>query len=241
MHAIEEIARRHGLSIIEDSAHAPGASLEGRALGAWGTIGCFSFFSNKNMAIGEGGMLVTNCDDLAEKMRLLRSHGMTSLTWNRHKGHAFTYDVVDLGYNYRIDEIRAALGLTQLRKLAANNQRRAEITYRYWQEFDGSGFGLPFRSVSSTPESDPAYHIFPILLPGALQRDAFMTALRQAGIQSSIHYPPIHKFSYYQQRYPGINLPITEKAADREVTLPLFPSMSEKDINSVVSAAHAAL
>jgi dTDP-4-amino-4,6-dideoxygalactose transaminase len=121
MPEIMALAQRHGLTVIEDAAHAPGASLAGKALGTWGETGCFSFFSNKNLSTGEGGMLTTDDDAVAEKVRLLRSHGMTSLTWDRHKGHAYTYDVTDLGYNYRIDEIRAALGLEQLEEAGENN------------------------------------------------------------------------------------------------------------------------
>ena len=108
IHEIRAIADRHGLALIEDAAHAPGAALAGRSLGAWGEVACFSFFSNKNLSTGEGGMLVTDREDIAEKVRLLRSHGMTSVTWDRHQGHAYSYDVVDLGYNYRSDEIRSA-------------------------------------------------------------------------------------------------------------------------------------
>ena len=135
MKEIMEIAGRHNLAVIEDAAHAPGASLNGKPLGTWGDIGCFSFFSNKNMSTGEGGMLVTNRDDIARKVRLLRSHGMTSLTWDRHQGHAYSYDVVELGYNYRIDEIHSALGIVQLQKLETNNRKRAEITKKYWDFF----------------------------------------------------------------------------------------------------------
>jgi dTDP-4-amino-4,6-dideoxygalactose transaminase len=236
MQEIQQVAGKHGIAVIEDSAHAPGAALDGRPLGAWGEVGCFSFFSNKNLAVGEGGMLVTNRDDLAEKMRLLRSHGMTSLTWDRYKGHAYSYDVVDLGYNYRIDEIRAALGLAQLDKLAANNRRRAQITARYWQELDGLGFGLPFRAASCLPGVEPAYHIFPVLLPEGVDRKTFMENLRHFGVQTSIHYPPIHQFSYHRQRYPGVILAHTEQAAAREVTLPLYPGMQDNAFYSVISA-----
>jgi dTDP-4-amino-4,6-dideoxygalactose transaminase len=241
MPAIMEIASRHGLAVIEDSAHAPGASLDGRALGAWGDVGCFSFFSNKNLSTGEGGMLVTNRDDLAQKVRLLRSHGMTSLTWDRHQGHASTYDVVDLGYNYRIDEIHSALGLAQLHKLAANNARRQAITEGYWQAFEGTGLELPFCDQATRPGVRPAYHIFPILLPVGVERPAFMDALRSTGVQTSIHYPPIHQFSYYRQRYPGIVLARTEEAAARQVTLPLYPAMDEASIQLVVEAVRRAL
>jgi dTDP-4-amino-4,6-dideoxygalactose transaminase len=241
MPEILEVTRRMGITIIEDSAHAPGAALDGRSMGAWGEIGCFSFFSNKNLATGEGGMLVTDRDDLAEKIRLLRSHGMTSLTWDRHQGHAYSYDVVDLGYNYRIDEIRAALGLTQLKKLMINNQRRAQITARYWNELDRLDLGLPFRHASHTPGYKPAYHIFPILLPDDRNRLSFMEALRESGVQTSIHYPPIHRFSYYRERYPGIVLPQTERAAAREVTLPLYPGMEDEAIQIVLDSVRAAV
>ena len=195
MPEILEIARRRGLAVVEDAAHAPGASLDGRTLGTWGDIGCFSFFSNKNLATGEGGMLVTNRDDLAEKVRKLRSHGMTTLTWDRHRGHAYTYDVVALGHNYRIDEIHSALGLVQLHKLVANNSRRQAITKLYRQGFDGSGFfgvKLPFLN---SPEGSSC-HIFPILLPSDADRQVFMDEMRARGVQTSIHYPPIHLFSY---------------------------------------------
>jgi dTDP-4-amino-4,6-dideoxygalactose transaminase len=239
MAEIEAIAQRHGLAIIGDAAHAAGAWLEGKHLGAWGAAGCFSFFSNKNLSTGEGGMLITQRDDLAEKARLMRSHGMTSLTWDRHQGHAYSYDVVELGYNYRIDEIRAALGLSQLEKLKANNARRREITQRYWQAFEGSEIELPF--CDDRRESEPAYHIFPMLLPEDRDRQAFIERMRAAGIQTSIHYPPIHQFSYYRKRYPGVHLPITESAAQREVTLPLYPTMRDEQVELVITSVKAAL
>lgn len=236
---IMEIARRHGLFVIEDAAHAPGASLEGRPLGAWGDINCFSFFSNKNLAVGEGGIVVTNRDDLAEKLRLLRSHGMTTLTWDRHRGHAHSYDVVALGYNYRSDEIHSALGLAQLHKLEKNNLRRKQITERYRAGFktaDFDGLELPFERSIGTP----SFHIMPVLLPVSADRRAFMDAMRNAGVQTSIHYPPIHLFQYYRQCYPGLSLPATEAVASREVTLPLYPSMLDEDIDYVIQAARDA-
>ncbi len=237
MEQVMEIAHRHNLSVVEDCAHAPGAYLKGRHLGVWGDIGCFSFFSNKNLSTGEGGMLVTNRDDLAEKLRLLRSHGMTSLTWDRHQGHAYTYDVVALGYNYRLDEIRSALGLVQLHKLAANNARRKEIMDHYWKSLANTGLGLPFRHC----EGQSSYHIFPVLLPEGVDRKAFMDCLREAGIQSSIHYPPIHRFSYYRKRYPGVSLPATEAVSEQEVTLPLYPTMTDEQVGIVIETTRQAL
>ncbi len=232
MQEILEIASRHGLAVIEDAAHAPGASFDGRSLGTWGDIGCFSFFSNKNMSSGEGGMLVTSRDDLAEKVRLLRSHGMTSLTWDRHHGHAYSYDVVALGFNYRIDEMRSALGHVQLEKLDKNNNRRREITHRYWQSLTGHGFGLPFRNAAG----ESSYHLFPILLPEDVERKIFIDYMRSTGIQTSIHYPPVHCFDYYKKKVPNVRLAITELAASREVTLPLYPGMSDEQVDLVVES-----
>lgn len=240
MPEIRDIARSHHLSIIEDAAHAPGASLEGRSMGAWGDIGCFSFFSNKNLATGEGGMLVSDREDVAEKVKLLRSHGMTTLTWDRHHGHAHTYDVVALGYNDRIDEIRSAIGLVQLGKLIKNNARRKAIVERYRRRLVEPDFGditLPFLDAPGWSSN----HLFPVLLPSYADRRLFMDAMREKGIQTSIHYPPIHCFSYYRQRYPGVSLPITEAIAAREVTLPLYPAMSDEDVDFVLMSMQESL
>jgi dTDP-4-amino-4,6-dideoxygalactose transaminase len=242
MPEIMDLAHRHGFAVIEDAAHAPGAKLKGKSLGTWGDVGCFSFFSNKNLSTGEGGMLVTNRDDVAEKVRLLRSHGMTSLTWDRHQGHAYTYDVVDLGYNYRIDEVRSALGLVQLDKLVAGNAQRAAITQRYWDAFSDTALTLPFLNLSDMDDAvQPAYHIFPVLLPPGADRRQFIDQMKIQAVQTSIHYPPIHQFRFYRDRYPGVKLPRTEDVASREVTLPLYPTMASEQVEVVVSAVMRSL
>ncbi len=237
MDAILEIAERHNLAVIEDAAHAHGAALHGKNLGCWGDVGCFSFFSNKNLATGEGGMLVTDREDIAEKVRLLRSHGMTSLTWDRHKGRSYNYDVIDLGFNYRIDEIRSALGRVQLKKLGNHNRRRKEITEEYWEHLRHLGLGLPFENYAG----ESSHHIFPILLPDDVDRMGFIKKMHTEGIQTSIHYTPIHHFQYYRERYPEVNLPLTEEAASREVTLPLYPSMRDEDVRLVIDTVRATL
>jgi dTDP-4-amino-4,6-dideoxygalactose transaminase len=241
MPAIMELARRHNLIVLEDSAHAIGSELEGRKLGTWGDIGCYSFFSNKNMTTGEGGMLATDDDALAERLRLLRSHGMTSLSWDRHKGHAWSYDVVDLGYNYRIDEMRSALGRVQLGKLPLNNQRRADLTrqYREWLAELAPQVKMPFgeqRGVS-------CYHILPILLPPGTDRTHFMENMKVRGIQTSIHYPPVHGFQIYHEEWQkhGRPLPLTEEAVSREVTLPLYPTMSDEQVRWVTESVQQSL
>ena len=145
MQAVREVADRHDLIVVEDAAHAPGATWRGERCGALGLVGCFSFFSNKNMPVGEGGMVVTDDAGVAEQLRLLRSHGMTTLTWARHRGHASSYDVLLHGFNYRLDELRAAIGLVQLRRLPAENAGRAEIAARYREALHGtSGVTIPF-------------------------------------------------------------------------------------------------
>jgi dTDP-4-amino-4,6-dideoxygalactose transaminase len=236
MPAIMEIARRHNLVALEDSAHAIGSSLDGRTLGTWGAIGCYSFFSNKNMTTGEGGMLATDDDALAEKLRILRSHGMTSLSWDRHQGHAYSYDVVDLGYNYRIDEMRSALGRVQLRKVPAGNQHRDELTalYRELLAELAPQVELPFIEARGTS----CYHILPALLPRGTDRIRFMEGLKQRGIQASIHYPPVHHFQIYQDEWKkrGSLLPLTEEAGSREVTLPLYATMRNEQVEWVAQA-----
>src|SRR5438132_1420163 len=130
---------------VEDAAHAPGATLGGRACGTLGLAGCFSFFANKNLPVGEGGMTVTDDEELAAKLRLLRSHGMTTLTWDRHRGHASSYDVVLSGFNYRLDEVRAAVGLVQLGRLENENAARGRIASRYREGLSGrEGLIVPF-------------------------------------------------------------------------------------------------
>lgn len=238
MPAIQAIADRHNLVILEDAAHAAGTYLDGRHMGTWGQSGAFSFFSNKNLAVGEGGMVVTDDPQVAEKLRLLRSHGMTSLTWDRHKGHAFSYDVVELGYNYRIDEIRSAMGIAQLHKLAQGNQRRREIAKQYRSALHHAApdITIPFESHPGISSG----HIFPIILPRGMNRQVFMERMKAEGIQTSIHYPPIHLFQVHRSN-ELLDLTITEEIASREVTLPLFPSLADEQIDAVLRAVTKSL
>ncbi len=233
MPAILALAEKHGLAVIEDAAHAAGSELDGRHLGTWGRVGVFSFFSNKNLTTGEGGMVVTNDDRVAEQVRLLRSHGMTTLTWDRHQGHAWSYDVIGLGYNYRIDEIRSALGRVQLAKLNRNNARRKELTDLYQSLLTelAPQVAIPFMDHPGKS----AYHIMPVLLPKGVDRTRFMDGMKSRGIQTSIHYPPIHQFRAYAE-YRDAELPITEEVSAREVTLPLYPAMTDEMVQYVVQS-----
>ena len=237
---IRELAARHGLFIIEDCAHAPGAyyrlAKERRRVGSLGTVACFSFFANKNMTTGEGGMMVTDDVELAQRLRSARSHGMTSLTWDRHRGHNFSYDVAAPGYNYRLDEMRAALGMVQLSRLEGFNARRRELSGLYRQLLSGK---TPVEMPFPVGIEDSCCHLFPVLLPEPSQRPKFMDFLKQHGIQTSIHYPPVHGFTYYQRLWPAgfdHRLSRTEEVSARLVTLPLYASMSQEQLEQVVQA-----
>jgi dTDP-4-amino-4,6-dideoxygalactose transaminase len=239
MDEIRAIAERRQLVVIEDAAHAPGASIRGQMCGTLGDLGCFSFFSNKNLPIGEGGMVVTDDGELAKRVRLLRSHGMTTLTWDRHRGHAHTYDVVAQGFNYRLDEVRAAVGLVQLERLEAANRARAGIVASYRKALAGvTALVLPFREE---PGIRSAHHLAAVVLPEEVSRDEVRERLRDRRIQTSVHYPPIHRFSLYRSLATERLLPRTDELADRLLTLPLYPQMGQELVDYVIESFLAAL
>jgi dTDP-4-amino-4,6-dideoxygalactose transaminase len=239
MERLLEVAARHGLAVIEDAAHAPGATLGGRALGGLGDVGCFSFFANKNMPIGEGGMVLTADAEIAERLRLLRSHGMTTMSWDRHRGHANTYDVLLPGFNYRMDDIRASLGIVHLERLAAGNAARGRIVEEYRSELHGwKGVQVPFPPRA---DASPAHHLAVILLPETASRDAVRMSLADDRVQTSVHYPPTHRFSWYRSNAGSRSLPVTEAVADRLLTLPLYPDMGHDAVHMVIDAVRRAV
>ena len=230
MDKILEIAKKHNLKIIEDCAHSPLAWWQfkdgtKKYIGSIGDIGCFSFFSNKNMITGEGGMITTNNDELAEKIKLLRSHGMTTLTYDRHKGHASGYDVVMLGYNYRIDEMRSALGLVQLKKLENNNQKRREIYRWYAYAFqDNDNVIIPFTD-RNLDQATP--HIMPVIIKNNYQE--IKQKLTNAGIQTSKHYDLIPTFTLYK----GSKFKSKINYIKNILTLPMYPGMKKEDVGYI--------
>ena len=240
MAAVRELAESRGIEIVEDAAHAPGATWRGEPCGALGRIACFSFFSNKNMPVGEGGMVVTDDAELAERVRLLRSHGMTTLTWDRHRGHAGGYDVLAQGFNYRLDEIRAAMGLVQLRRLPGENAARAEVSARYRSLLDGErGISMPFGDEEEGTVS--SHHLAVVLLPEGADRDAVRATLGEERIQTSVHYPPIHLFTQYREAGALRPLPETEEVGRRLVTLPLYGQLEPAQADLVADTLLAAV
>jgi len=238
MEPIVELCKQHNIFLIEDVAHAPDATYKGKRCGTIGDVGCFSFFTNKNLSTGEGGMTSTKDPALHERLKLLRSHGMSSLTLDRHKGRAITYDVIQLGLNFRSDEIHAALGLVQLEKLSTANKKRKKISDYYRKQLSSiDEVSIPFNSIVN---SEPAYHIFPVLLDENVDRIRVIQSLKDNGIQSSIHYPSVHKFGTF--KHLALNsTPIADDISERELTLPLYPDLTTELIDLVVSSFKQAI
>jgi len=231
---LRELCDARGIALIEDVAHAPSATLGGRKLGTWGLAGAFSFFSNKVLSVGEGGLLCTDSDEVAAFVRSRRSHAMTSGTWDRHSGRTDTYDVTGLGFNYRLDEPRAALLLSRMGRLESEISRRRELTLRYRQLLAGvEGIIVPFED-SDVPSS--SCYVIPIMLERDGTQGEVSSRLRELGIQTSIFYPSIHRFSAYRERFPDLSLPITELASRTELTLPFYPHMTNADQDRVATA-----
>jgi dTDP-4-amino-4,6-dideoxygalactose transaminase len=238
--ALRELCDEHGLVLIEDCAQAIGARVDdaGRQVGTVGELGAFSFFSKKQLCVGEGGMVTTRDEHLAERVRLLRSHAMTSSTWDRHRGHDPAYDVIDVGFNFRLDEPRAALGLSRLGRLQEGIAARRAIVRAYRERVaEVPGVELAFGDQAVERSS---HFAFPVLLADRRTRDRFRDELKANGIQTT-WYPALHTFTEYRRFAPGDGLPRATEAADRHCALPLSPTMDETAVNTVVEVVAAAL
>mgnify|MGYP001307290429 FL=1 len=226
-----KICRDKNIVIIEDVAHAPGAMIEKRFCGSMGDLGCFSFFSNKNISAGEGGLISVKNKRLAKKLKYLRSHGMTQLSLDRKLGRTSQYDVVESGLNYRIDELRSSLAKEQMLKLQKANLKRKKYFENYKKILMDLPIRIPFQNLSYSFKA--AYHIFPILLPSKTNKASLIEKLKKNGIQTSIHYPPFWSFSIYKNSFNKNNFPICNEICKRQLTLPLFPNMKKEDIKTV--------
>ena len=232
---LKALCDEHGIALIEDVAHAPSATLGGRKLGTWGLAGAFSFFSNKVLSVGEGGLLCTDSDEVAAFVRSRRSHAMTSGTWDRHSGRTDTYDVVGLGFNYRLDEPRSALLLSRLGRLEAEIERRRELTLRY-RSLLGAGRG-DHRPVRGRGRArllllrDPDHDRGGRPPGGGLEPHA---RARHPDEHLLSLDPPLHAPT--ASASPDVSLPITELASRTELTLPFYPHMTHDDQDRVVTA-----
>ena len=239
MEAIMSIAKEHNLKVIEDACHGPLSEYQGKKLGSIGDVGCFSFFSNKNISTGEGGMLITNSDEIADKIKLLRSHGMTTMSYQRASGHATTYDVVSSGFNYRMDDLRAGIGLVQLQKLPADLEKRSQVRKWYLEALEGiEGITIPFKCRHEFSSN----YVMPIVLDNAddTRRDAIRERLHSCGIQTSVHYPAAHRFSVFQEYVDG-ELPQTEYVTDAELTLPMYAALSKEEVSYIADCLREGL
>lgn len=234
--ALRTVANRHGLFLAADACHALGGSLDGRPVGSLADVSTFSFHPVKPIATGEGGAVTTADEQLARRVKIFRNHGITSDHRSRESAGAHRYEMVSLGYNYRLSDIQCALGCSQLDKLSRWVERRRAIAAVYDQALDS----LPaFAPLSVRPGVGHAYHLYVVrCLPEASgrDRDHLFTRLRRAGIGTNVHYPPVHLHPYYRKTFgtgPGL-CPNAELAYEKILSLPIFPGMSDSDVRDVL-------
>lgn len=238
MDEIMTIAKKHNLKVIEDACHGPLSEYKGKKLGTIGDCAAFSFFSNKNISTGEGGMFISNNKEMADKARLLRSHGMTTMSYQRAGGHATAYDIVELGYNFRLDDIHAAIAIEQLKKLPSDLEQRIVVRKRYIELLSKvDNVIVPFADNTEFTSN----YIMPIVITkGTVEdRDAIRNKIHEAGVQTSVHYPAIHRFSIYKDY--GAVLPQTEYVTDHEITLPMYAALSMEDVEYIVNVVDKAI
>jgi perosamine synthetase len=233
---ILDLAERHGLVVIEDACHSLGAEYKGRSGGSISHMTVFSFHPVKHITTGEGGMVVTNNSELAKRVKLFRNHGIESEPHQRQAKGQWHYEMVALGYNYRLTDIGCALGLSQLKKLPSNIIRRREIAAHYTQAFNT----IP-SIITPVVRFDvkPAWHLYPIRLDlknGRVERSEIFRDLRAEGLGVNVHYIPVHLHPYYRERvgYRSGEYPIAEHAYEQLISLPMFPAMSDQDIADTI-------
>jgi perosamine synthetase len=234
--ALRAIAGRHHLPLIADACHALGASDRGRPVGSLAALTAFSFHPVKHITTGEGGAVTTDDAELARRLRLFRNHGISLDHRQREQIGSWFYEMVDLGYNYRLSDLQCALGLSQLRKLATWVERRQAIARQYDQAFAGMS---AVRPLHVRPDVSHAYHLYVVRVgqtQGPGERAGIYAALRGAGIGVNVHYVPVHLHPYYQRRFgtgPGL-CPVAEAAYECILSLPMFPRMSDGDVERVI-------
>lgn len=247
MSSINELATRHGLAVIEDAAHALPAFQDGRAAGSIGNAGALSFYATKTVTTGEGGMLVTDSDAIADRARTMRLHGISRDAWQRYSaaGHWY-YEIEDVGFKYNMSDLSAAIGLVQLERAEANRLERVRVAQRYGAGLTAAGL---LDALELPPDAAPgdvhAWHLYAIRLRqgGANRRNAVIEHLRSAQIGTSVHFIPLHMHPYYRRTYGYTPeaLPTATHEYEREISLPIFPDLLDADVDRVVEALVTAL
>jgi len=235
MTAIMNIAENHNLCVIEDSAETIGGTHNGQLAGSF-AIGCFSFYPTKNLTTGEGGMLTTNDDELAHKVKALLAHGIDKSTYEREdKDKSWFRSASRIGYNFRMSNILAAIGVEQLKKLPEMNQKRRDISARLTKALED----IPeIKTPVERPENKHVYQMYTIRIQEGIDRDAFVRGLNEKGVGASIHfYPPVHQMKPYMgDQYRKDDLSVTEQVILEIVTLPMYPQMSDDDLGYMVDS-----
>lgn len=238
MDEIMAIAKKHNLKVIEDACHGPLSEYKGVKLGTIGDCAAYSFFSNKNISTGEGGMFITNNEEMAAKARLIRSHGMSTMSYQRASGHATEYDITCLGYNFRMDDIRAAIAIEQLKKLPKDLETRLAVRARYVERLSKvDRVAVPFADNTEFVSN----YIFPVVVLDSSkeQRDALREFMHAEGIQTSVHYPAAHRFSTYREL--GAVLPQTEYVTENEMTLPMYAALTLEQVDFICDTLECGL
>lgn len=238
MGKLMQIARKQGLYVIEDAAHAIGSEYKGKKIGTIGNTTCFSFYATKNLTTGEGGMITTNDDELADKLRIIRLHGMDRDAWKRYtKKNSWYYEVKCAGWKYNMTDIQAAIGLVQLKKLDRMNERRRELAYYYNKRLaEISGLIIP----KEEPNVKHVYHLYPLLvepLKHGANREELIKHLAANNIGTSVHFIPVYHHPFYKKNYSfqQSDYPNTEWVYEREVSLPLYPKLKEEEIDYITT------
>ncbi len=241
MESLARLCLENGVSLIEDAAHACGSSYRDYKVGSIGALGCFSFHAVKNLATGDGGMITTNSHAYAEKLRRLRWLGIDKNTWSRTSagaddkpGYGWQYDVTELGYKYHMNDITAAIGLVQLRKLDASNQQRLMIANIYTRSFSGIDYMGP---VLHRGDHGSSHHNYACLLDEGIDRAAFIAHMNEHGVSIGVHYMPVNELSYYADAPQ--DTPVAHAIWKRIVLLPMFPDMTGDEQDRVIEAIYA--
>lgn len=234
---ILDICKKNGIKILEDAAHAFPTRLNGKMIGGFGDITCFSFYANKTITTGEGGMLTTDNDELHARVKTMRLHGINRDIWDRFTSTkaSWEYDVVEAGYKYNMPDINAAIGLAQLEKAEEYRKERQTVAEYYYKNL--SGLNMIDLPICLVPFEDHSWHLFPIVIKedSPVGRNEFIEKMAEAGIGTSVHYKPLHRMTYYKQKYnlEPEDYPNTEKTWKGNVSLPIFPYMTEEETGYV--------